>query len=381
MNNIDWTILRKSIYNDLNELEKQKLNEWLADSEENVAYYNKFKTFHAKQGKDSSNSYVNYQRFLKKVESKKRRVLNTWISYAASIIIVLGVGSVLYFQMNRNENNTVKVSDSIIKAGSKKAVLYLDNNNVVDLEDNQLREIEINKGQNIQQDSNIISYEKLKHVAGEKLSYNTIKIPRGGEYVMLLNDGTKVWVNSETEIRFPVVFPANERRVYIKGEAYFDVVKDGRPFIVSAGDVNIKVIGTEFNVRAYADEKDIQTTLVEGKVNVNIKDDNLILKPGEQAVLTKASQEFKKEKVDVSKYTAWKEGRFVFDDERLEEILNKVERWYDVNVFYMEEDLKDIEFRGNIDRYDDFNILLEKIEKLDVVRFKIKGNTITVVKK
>lgn len=383
MNKIDWTILRKSLDQKLSDSEKESLNLWLSESEKNAQYYKRYKEFHSAEKKESVNSYANYLKFVNRVADRKRHLIYNYMKYAATIIIVLSVGSLLYFQMNKEIPVKIASETGVIKPGTDKALLYLEDGKVINLESKKSQIIKTEQGHKIKQEGNIVSYEKLKTEEEDvKISYNTLKIPRGGEYIMMLNDGTKVWINSETEIKFPVVFPKNERRVIIKGEAYFDVVKDGRPFIVSTGKMNVKVLGTEFNVRSYSDEKSIHTTLVEGKVQIDIKNKKLVLEPGEQAIYEVNNPKgLSKRKVDVSKYIAWKDGRFIFEDERLEDIMKQVERWYDVNVFYMNDDLKDIKFRGNVNRYKDFNTLLKKIEKLNVVEFKIRGNTVTVVNK
>ncbi len=382
MNKLDWTILRKSLDQKLNDSEKESLDLWLAESENNARYYKSYREFHQKDQKEPVNSYANYLKFVNRLAEKRRHMVYSYLKYAASFIVLFSFGILLYFQMNKEIPVQVAAETGVIKPGTEKALLYLEDGKVVNLESKKSQVIKTEQGHRIKQEGNLVSYDKLKASREEHLAYNTLKIPRGGEYIMMLNDGTKVWINSETEIKFPVVFPNNERRVIVKGEAFFDVVKDGRPFIVSTGKMNIKVLGTEFNVRAYDDEETIQTTLVEGKVQIDVKNNKLVLKPGEQAVYAEGNPiELSKRKVDISKYVSWKDGRFIFEDERLEDIMKQIERWYDVNVFYMNEDLKDIKFRGNINRYKDFNVLLEKIERLNVVEFKIKGNTITVLNK
>ena len=166
----------------------------------------------------------------------------------------------------------------------------------------------------------------------------------------------------------------------LSGEAFFDVAKSGTPFIVELNGFEVKVLGTRFNINAYEGETRFETTLERGSVEINVKGKTLLLEPGEQAVLTNTG-ELSKQKVDVSLYTAWKDGYFVFEDERLEDVMNTVARWYDVNLFYQNPGVKEIRINGNISRYKDFSVLLEKIEKLDIVHFNIKGNDITVIDK
>ena len=206
-----------------------------------------------------------------------------------------------------------------------------------------------------------------------------MQVPRGGEFAMKLSDGTMVYLNSETNLRYPVQFHGEERRVILSGEAYFDVTKSDKPFIVEVDDYEVRVLGTRFNVQAYKGES-FETTLEQGSVEVEVNARVVLLKPGEQAVVTEDG-ELSKQKVDVHRYTAWKDGQFVFDDERLEDVMNTVARWYDIKVFYRNPEVKDIRINGNISRYKDFSVLLEKIEKLEIVYFDIKENVITVIGK
>ena len=196
---------------------------------------------------------------------------------------------------------------------------------------------------------------------------------------MKLSDATMVYLNAETDLSYPVQFYGEERRVKLTGEAYFDVTKSDKPFVVEVNGFEVKVLGTRFNIHAYQEETRFETTLEQGRVQVQTKDHTL-LEPGEQAVLTEEG-ELSKQKVDVRRYTAWKDGQFVFDDERLEDVMNRVARWYDIKVFYRNPEVKDIRINGNISRYKDFSVLLEKIEKLEIVYFDIKGNVITVIGK
>ena len=205
-------------------------------------------------------------------------------------------------------------------------------------------------------------------------------MPRGGEYALQLSDSTKIWVNSESELRYPETFGADVRVVDLKGEAYFSVTKDSvRPFIVRTGGMELRVLGTEFNVNAYEDGDGLVTTLVSGKVALRAGNASLMLEPGEQAVLSVDG--FSKELVNVQRVVAWKDGVVAFEDERLEDLMDKLSRWYDVQVFYQNADLQDVRITGYIDRYKDIQILLDKLEMLDLAEFEVRGRTITVREK
>lgn len=207
--------------------------------------------------------------------------------------------------------------------------------------------------------------------------YHKITIPRGGEYILRLADGTRVWLNSETELEYPVVFTKKQRQVFLKGEAYFEVAPDSlHPFIVKTEQQNLRVLGTSFAIRAYANESVILTTLETGKVNIHSKGQEVILTPGEQSCLKDGNLTVAK--VNTTLFTAWHKGIFIFQDQPLENILNTLARWYNIDIFYTNENLKDIHFTGELKRYDRIQDFLCKLEILEKVRFTIKGRTVTV---
>ena len=210
--------------------------------------------------------------------------------------------------------------------------------------------------------------------------FNTLRIPVGGYYRLTLADGTKVWLNSKTELRYPVTFNGEERKVFLTGEAYFEVTHDeGHPFIVSTDNMNVKVYGTEFNVNTYQ-KGVIQTTLVNGKVGIRVNSTGkeVILKPNQMAEFEEQSGTVQVKDVDPYAYIAWRNGEFVFERETIEEIMERLSRWYDVKVFYTNESVKQKRFTGVIDRYDDIEQVLRLIEGPATLRFEVKGNTVTV---
>ena len=211
----------------------------------------------------------------------------------------------------------------------------------------------------------------LKEFLGDNFGVATVP-------AITLEDGTEVYFNSETKFRYPVKFEESERRVFLEGEAYFKVKRDERPFSVEMGGNRIEVLGTEFNARFYPDEDKQMTTLVSGKVKfISGKDESLELSPGEQAILTSKGKLIRKS-VDVNLYTAWKDGNFVFRKQRLEEVLNTLARWYDVNVFYEDVSRKEVEFTGNIKRFERFEEILYLLRMTGDTDFEVKGKNIFV---
>lgn len=204
---------------------------------------------------------------------------------------------------------------------------------------------------------------------------HTLKVPASADYYVQLSDGTKVWLNCESTLRYPVNFSKNERRVFLDGEAYFDVKKAGEwPFVVVAGRMDIRVTGTEFNVKSYAREALVHTTLVSGSVLVNQQR----LQPSQQFLMNKETCQVTVQSIDPKIYTGWVEGMFVFKKQRLEEVMSDLARWYQIEVFYMNPSVKDIRFSGNLGRYETLDNVLQAIETTGKVSILRKGNSITI---
>ena len=236
-------------------------------------------------------------------------------------------------------------------------------------------------GATIQKSGGVLTYENVgkEDARPMEVVYNTLEVPRGGEYDVVLEDGTRVWLNADSRLKYPVVFPGSERRVILEGEAYFKVKREeNRPFSVEMGGNCIEVLGTEFNVRYYPEENKQITTLVSGKVKfISEGNKSLVLSPGEQAVLTHEGI-LSCTSVDVTLYTAWKDGNFVFRKQRLEEVLKTLARWYDVDVFYEDVSRKDVEFTGNIERFERFEEIIDLLRMTGDTDFEVKGKNIFV---
>ena len=225
-----------------------------------------------------------------------------------------------------------------------------------------------------------LSYRNVRERSGES-SINTLRVPCGGEYQLMLADGTRVRVNSESELVFPTCFNSDRREVFLKGEAYFQVAPDSdKPFYVRVNDYIVKVTGTSFNVTSYTDDPCAMTTLVEGKVSVYGNDStwNCDLTPGHMLKFDKGTARVTSEECDPRIYTSWIDGEFKFRDMRLEDIMKKLNRWYDFEVAYEEEELKDLRFSGAAEKYNPVEFLLKMIEEVTKVRFDIEGKRIMV---
>jgi len=226
-----------------------------------------------------------------------------------------------------------------------------------------------------------LSYQIINTKLNSRLIYNTLETPRGGQYRVILPDGTKVWLNAASHLNFPVYFPNAERRVTLDGEAYFEVKENkDKPFVVHTAHQQIEVLGTHFNVNSYKDDDQTKTTLLEGRIKVSFdrSKQSKVLKPGDQAMQT--GNQVAVKQVDVEESVAWKNGYFQFKDEQIASIMLKIARWYDVEVAYKKGVNKQETFSGTISRFDNVSKVLEKLELTGVVHFQIEGRKILVHK-
>lgn len=301
------------------------------------------------------------------------------LRYAAAVLVpVFFVGiSLKYTSHDYFPDQSVLLAQPILP-GAAKAILTLDNGETINLDKETANVLQKIGGTNIQIDSTTLNYQLAQSASTQlEVVYNKVEIPRGGEYALVLSDGTKVHLNSMSSLRFPVAFTAGKREVELQGEAYFEVSKTGHPFIVNANGMQVEVLGTTFNISAYPDEE-YQTTLVNGSVKVSAeKGESLILKPSQQATIASSSNSIQVRTVDTSFYTSWVKGKINFKDQRLEDIMKTLSRWYDMKVIYESERIKNIRFGCNLNRYEEITPFVELLEKTEEVHAKIEGNTIT----
>lgn len=316
------------------------------------------------------------------VPSVRRLNAFRWMAVAASVVLCLGAGA-LWLWGGRAVQQVSPQLAAVIEVGSSKALLITPEGREIALQDSTVQQIELEGGITAVNDGKKVVYSDHSSSGngGETvLKYNTIRVPKGGEYELLLSDRTKVMLNSETELRFPVSFGKDKRDVFLKGEAFFTVTKDTvRPFIVHVSDrISVKVLGTEFNVKAYPDEIRIEATLNRGAVSVSNKVDSVVLRPDQQAVYDKAEQKLSTREVVAERYSGWKDGKFSFENATLESIMVRLGRWYDIQVVYQNPEAKKYHFTGDLERYEHFDKALNMLEKATNVRFKIDRNNVIV---
>ena len=315
-------------------------------------------------------------------DRKSRRMTLRW-SIAASIILLVGLFVGRTISGVRDIHEEQELAKSVMQPGTSKAILMMADGKEVVLEQGQNLNILLNERVRVATSSQGIVYEEYgKGMVTEE--YNKLTTPVGGEYSLVLSDGTKVFLNADSELKYPVEFSDGKRIVDLKGEAYFEVHKDSlRPFIVRMNGAEVTVLGTSFNVNTYGDDGQIYTTLVNGSVRVSsVKNGQAeVLKPGMQSVMDVQSGQLTVREVDVEPYVAWREGRFVFRAMTLDLIMRQLQRWYDFEVFYQNSELKDYEFRGVIKRDMDLDKVLSVIKATTNVDFEVKGKVITIIKR
>ncbi|AZS29388.1 FecR family protein [Butyricimonas faecalis] len=376
-------IIQKSLKGKLSESEEKLLSDWRKVSEENEHAFQRMisEDFYT-VGMEKLETYdyrVAYGRFLqKKYQRRRKRRFLISMARVAAVALPFVMAVVLYVGLNREEEQTLRPSlASNILPGTSKAVLTLANGQMIPLGKETTDSTIITDGTQISASGSGITYADGGE--SEAVVYNKLDIPRGGEFCLTLSDGTRVWLNSETSIQYPVVFGTKERRVFIQGEAYFEVAKDAKkPFTVQFMSSSVTVLGTSFNIRAYPEEKQSQTTLAEGSVRIYSPGSSMLLKPGEQAEVKALSGEMVKKEVEVKTFTSWKDGRFVFEQEPLENIMRTLERWYDIRVIFRDEGAKRISLSGNLKRYGDFSQVMNMLQMTGDVRFELHGNDVYI---
>ena len=375
-------LIARYLSDEIGEEEQAELTRWRDESPENERLFQeickeenikqnmqKRQTFHTEDGWEGVQRKIQRHRF-------RHRILNI-CKYAAIFIFPVAIATVAIYKSGNEPQPLSQVEEQIVPGG-KKAVLILDNGEAIDLKSTSGVELKEKDGTVIQVDSTVLNYQQAPARTSEKLAYNKVNVPRGGEYQLMLSDGSKVQLNSMSSIRFPVQFAQDCRLVELEGEAYFEVSKTGQPFIVQTKGMKIEVLGTTFNISAYANEE-YQTTLVSGSVKVQTENgSNRILKPSEQACITPGSNQINVRNVDTAFYTSWIHEKINFKDQRLDDIMKTLARWYDMDVVYENEATKELRFGCYVNRYNEITPLVKLLEQTGRVTVTVEGKTIKI---
>ena len=331
---------------------------------------------------------ANKAKMWKQVQSRmnknSRYQVKRYLKYAAIIVaFVLAGGTWWMVKENPEEIISVELSEtSMLSPGTPKAYILFSSGQRMDLTTTEHDTMIMEKGMQVR----VGSSGKISYVPGDsgsilkqEIVYNTIVVPRGGEYKLELADGTLVWLNSDSELRYPVKFAGSQRDVWLKGEGYFEVSKNPeKPFRVVVDDMIVKVLGTSFNINAYKDRGNILTTLVSGKVDIqDMSGKSLVVMSPNQQVDFRHGK-ISVQEVDVTRFVSWIDGKFYFNDMTLENIMSQLQRWYDIEVFFVDEELKSYPFTGVIRRDFTAGQIFEIIEKTTRLKFNVRGKCVTV---
>ena len=353
------------------EKDQLEFDEWVKEQEDNKAFADKLL---------DPNRYEENRRALRKFQAKEvwnkidarlgepTKKIPLWknvVRYAAVVLVLLSVG--VYFWLDRSGVKEITPVMYQISAGTTGARLILGDGSTVDIIKDRTIELEEADGTTIVTDSAGIDYSAITAKDTAEIR-NIVQTLTGMEYTLTLSDGTKVFLNAETKLKFPTIFKGDQREVELEGEAYFEVRKDeAHPFIVKTVSMNVRVLGTSFNVRSYVNEHDVTATLVEGKVAVSDGEVEKMLVPGEQAVYIKETGKMEVKEVDVSLYTAWHSGKFIFRNETLEDMMIYLSRWYGFKYRFIDDQAKRVQLGARLDRYDNMNPIVEMLRKTGLV--------------
>lgn len=315
----------------------------------------------------------------------KIRPLYTWLSVAASLIVICSAGLLFYFHKDKKAGitNAPQVVVNDIGPGGNKAVLILSNGKKISLTDASNGAIAKQGGNVITKasDGKLVYVPSNQNVSAPSVEYNTVQTPRGGQYQVRLPDGTNVWLNAASSLKYPASFAnAEDRKVELSGEGYFEVARDKEhPFIVKTAGQEVRVLGTSFNISAYSDESRASTTLIEGSVKVRdlYTGNQRLLMPGEQANVFENSGRIEVSDVNPGDIIAWKSGYFIFDNKDITSIMKVISRWYDVDIIYKSPDTGE-RFGGTFSKSSNLSDILKNLEKLGKNQFKVSGRRIIV---
>jgi transmembrane sensor len=397
-------LLKKQLNGELSEEEKLRLEDWANESEANRRFYVEMTS-----EDDFIKSVLDFNKLVdtntQKMPAQAPVVglysaKTSWRFYvaAASVLLIL-MASALFLYNSGTKKEIAKSTPAVnpptaeIPPAGNKAILTLSDGRKISLSDaangmlTKDGSIVINK----KQDGELIYESNPSNNKTQSIAYNTISSPKGGKYQVVLPDGSKVWINAATSIRFPVAFSGNERSVELSGEAYFEIKKDpSKPFKVFIGspadeDVReIEVLGTHFNVNAYEDEAQINATLLEGSIkfttrNTTLKPVSKVLTPGQRALVAKKGNDLVVSAAkDPQAAVAWVNGQFSFEKTNLKAVMRELSRWYDVQVTFDDDVAMNTLFTGKVDRTIPLARLLSNLEKTGDARFELKGRTVKV---
>lgn len=392
-------LIVKYLRGELSAVEQIKLNEWIKENPENALLLEKLQDEGLVKAELDFLASINTRDAWQNIMLRTQKIsfthkvftfLQQW-KYAAILLALLSVSMLFYRSPLPASRQMAVVAvkskyKNDIPPGTDKAKLTLADGSVILMDGHTSGMVKSYAGLNITSNNGVLSYKALSGNKGITNYYNTINTPAGCKYQVTLPDGTMVWLNSESTLKFPIVFNSHERRVYLTGEAYFEVAKNKhQPFKVFSNNTIVRVLGTHFNVNAYHNEEAVKITLLEGSVKVSNGLQSKMIVPGQQAsIKSDAMADVPPAKInvattDVNESVAWKNNLFLFDSENVESVMKEVARWYNVEIEYRD-GIPQTHFSGSISRNNNISQILNMLELTGGVHFSVDGRKVTVMR-
>lgn len=374
--------IRDYLSGELNREEEREFNQWLErDSDAQRIFKEQVKQEHllrwARRWK-AIDDEIAQKLVMKRVSSRRLRI--GFLKYAAVLFLLFTFAFIAWNRLHVDQKpNTLAVISipeknvPILKLASGEEISISSSNSKI-VHSTQRVDVSLT-------DSGRLEYVAKENVNSNQLEYNTLVVPQGCEFNLVLADGSRVWLNAGSSLKYPETFSDKERRVYLEGEAYFEVKHDEKtPFIVNTESMDLQVLGTSFNIKAYKEESKIITTLVTGKIRQKFSqlEESITLTPSRQSVFDRNSKKVETQQADIREVLAWKEGKIIANNERLEDIFLQLSRWYDFNVVYTQPSLKDLRFYLHSNRYAEIQTILEHLQTTNGVHFTVVEKTIYV---
>jgi len=380
-------LITRKICGDISLEEQAELDGWVNQSADNKKLFDKLQNHQNLKDYQRKYEFFNTDSAWKIVSGelfaahRRKLILMKALKYAAFLALPLLVAGIGYYFYSKSPASEITASGADnIMPGSPKARLILADGQTYHLDDEKAFNFLEEDGTLIEKRQSAIDYSKDSVIPVEETYlYNTIEVPRGGEYTLILSDGTTVHLNSLSSLRYPVKFSGKYRMVELSGEAFFNVRHNtGAPFIVKINNAEVEVLGTEFNINAYEKAVFNAITLEQGSIKIYTKQTGTagtVLKPNQQAMVSQ-NDEMKIREVNASFFSSWRHGKIVFKDERLEDIMDVLARWYSIDVFYLNPSVKELRFGGSLNKYESISPILEVFELTNKVKYRINGNSI-----
>lgn len=385
-------LIAKKVKGKISPEEAKELQTWIEESPDNLGLIERLQDNNQLLNKLEVYELFDKEAVWQKLEKARfaRKVVKMdtrkWMRYAASILLPLLLVGGLFYYYNGQPTDSLANIDEVIEPGVQKATLILAEGKLIDLTSQTAPKTIVQGSSKIVKRARSLDYSVNTNDAGRQgqetlspLIYNEIITPRGGRYQLILADGTMVTLNADSKLRFPVAFTDSTRDVYLDGEAYFEVAhNNNEAFTVNTENLDVRVLGTTFNVNAYQSETQTSATLVEGSVKLLAQQKTELLVPGERGVFTNGSSTLEKEQVNTTLHTSWVQGMVEFENEDLESVMKRLARWYDFKYVFKNEQARDYHFTARMENTQRISAILEMLELTTNVKFKLIERTIII---